>query len=376
MARNRLIHPARTGLFNRRDVIRGLMSLGIMPVMSSSLPRPALANTPHATVFTWGGFDVPELFQDYIDAHGDTPDFAIFGAPEDGLTRLRAGFVTDLIHPCMGDVPRWRQTGLFQPIDTSRLSNWADVIPDLYQEAHNLEDANGGVWLVPFDWGQTSITYRTDLFELEGEESWEMLWDARYAGRIGMLSTGDDAWWCAAIKAGVPFEEIHTDEAFDTIAAVLRAQRPLVRTYTDDSTTLTQALASGEIVASMSWNSTAVELAWGENPVPARFAQPKEGALTWVCGFMMHRDAPSPDRAYDALDALISVSAGEFLTGEYGFGHSNGKVLDLFDDETLEALTLARDPMTILDAGHRSIPQSPEWNARMNTLFERIKAGF
>ena len=371
----KMIRSARQGGLSRRDFTRALLAAGIVPVMSTPFSRRAMASSQrHATVFTWGGFDVPELYQDYIAAHGEEPDFAIFGAPEDGLTRLRSGFVADLIHPCMGDIPRWRQTGLFQPIDPSRLSNWPDVIPSLYEEPHNLEDAESGVWQVPFDWGQTSITYRTDLYDLQGEESWDILWDERYAGRIGMLATGDDAWWCAAIKAGVPFEEIHTDEAFDAIAAVLREQRPLVRTYTDDTTSLNQALASGEMVAAMTWNSSAVELTFEE--VPVRFAQPVEGALTWVCGFMLHKDAPSPDRAYDVLDALISVSAGEFLTGDYGYGHSNARVLELFTDEELAALTLTRDPRDLLDAGHRSIPQPPEWSARMNTLYEQIKAGF
>ncbi len=375
MTIRQMISGVKQGRLSRRAFTRSLLAAGIVPVMSSPFPRRAMASGDgHATVFTWGGFDVPELYQDYIEKHGDVPDFAIFGAPEDGLTRLRSGFVSDLIHPCMGDIPRWRQTGLFQPIDISRLSNWPDVIPSLYEEPHNLEDADGGVWQVPFDWGQTSITYRTDLYDLQGEESWDILWDERYAGRIGMLATGDDAWWCAAIKAGVPFEEIHTDEAFEAIAAVLREQRPLVRTYTDDTSSLNQALAAGEMVAAMTWNSSAVELTFEE--VPVRFAQPKEGALTWVCGFMLHAEAPNPDRAYDVLDALISVSAGEFLTGDYGYGHSNARVLELFDDEELAALTLSRDPMDILDAGHRSIPQPPEWSARMNTLYEQIKAGF
>ncbi len=369
-----MISEAKRGKLSRRAFTQSLLAVGIVPVMSQVAPRAASASSGHATVFTWGGYDVPEMYQPYIDKHGELPDFSIFGAPEDGLTRLRSGFVTDLIHPCMGDIPRWRRTGLFQPIDTSRLSSWPDVIEYLHDTPHNHEDADGGVWQVPFDWGQTSITYRTDLYELEGEESWDILWDERYAGRIGMLATGDDAWWCAAIKAGVPFEDIATDEAFEAISAVLREQRPLVRTYTDDTSSLNQALASGELVAAMTWNSSAVELVYEE--VPVRFAQPKEGALTWVCGFMMHKDAPAPDRAYDVLDALISVPTGEFLTGDYGYGHSNGKVLDLFTDEELAALTLTRDPAELLEAGHRTIPQEPEWTSRMNTTYEQIKAGF
>ena len=101
--------------------------------------------------------------------------------------------------------------------------------------------------MVPFDWGQTSVTYRTDLFDLDGqEESWGMLWDERYKGRMGVLASAADTWWCGAIYAGVDFKELASDENFKKVAEIMRKQRPLIRVYTDDTTTLEQALASGE----------------------------------------------------------------------------------------------------------------------------------
>ena len=286
---------------------------------------------------------------------------------------MRGGFVVDVSHPCNAGLPRWVDTGLFQPIDPSRLANWGDVIPELISMPGN-DAPDGQVWLAPFDWGQTSITYRTDLFDLEGEESWDMLWDKRYAGRLGSLASGGDAWWCGAIKAGVPMTEIDTEEAFEKIAAVMREQRPLIRTYTDDTTTLEQALSSGELVAAMTWNSSATLLQ--AEGIPVKFASPKEGALTWVCGLMIHKDAPNIDRAYDVIDSLLSVESGQFMINDYGYGHSNRRSFDLFDAETLGSLGLSSNPTEILGAGHFQLPQTQEWETRMNTLFEEIKAGF
>jgi spermidine/putrescine transport system substrate-binding protein len=68
------------------------------------------------------------------------------------------------------------------------------------------------------------------------------------------------------------------------------------------------------------------------------FAKPKEGALTWVCGVMIHKDAPNLDRAYDIIDSLLSVSSGEFMIRDYGYGHSNRKAFDAFDEATLAPL--------------------------------------
>ncbi|MGQ0567863.1 MAG: ABC transporter substrate-binding protein [Gemmobacter sp.] len=367
------LHAVRDGKLSRRALNRALFSIGIGTVMVPVLPRRThAAPEDHATWFTWGGFDIPDYFDEYVAKRGELPNFATYGSAEEALTKLQSGFVADIAMPCLSDVPRWSETGLFQPIDTSRLSNWADVMPELWDVSYNVKD--GKPWMVPWEWGQTSVAYRTDMFEVEGEESWDMLWDKRYAGRLGMLAGGGDAWWCAAIKAGVPYDQIHTDAAFEKISAVLREQRPLIRVYSDDTTSTDTALAAGELVACMAWNSSVVSLT-GQG-VPVKFAKPKEGALTWVCGQMLHKDAPNLDSAYDILDSLISLSASIVQIRNSGYGPANRKAFDQFTDDELATYGLSRNPLEILQAGHFGIPQSAEWDQRMTSTWEQIKLGF
>ena len=207
---------------------------------------------------------------------------------------------------------------VFQPIDTGKLSNWGDLVPALTTLEGAIQD--GKTYFAPMDWGQTSITYRHDLVDLGGEpESWSILWDERYKGQLGVIASAGDTWWCAAILAGVDFNNMSSDDNFKKVSDLLRQQRPLIRLYTDDMTTLEQALASGELVAAMTWNSSPVELK--KQGVPVKFANPKEGALTWVCGAMMHKDAPNPDRAHDIIDSLLSTETGGT---PYGASHLAG----------------------------------------------------
>ena len=270
------LHSVKTGALSRRAFSRGLMAAGVGLLTLPATSRFANAATEdQGTYFTWGGYDVPEIFGQYQAKHGELPNFATFGGSEEGLTKMRAGFVVDVSHPCNSGIKRWIETGLFQPLDTSRLSHWNDVIPELYNVDGNVVD--GKPYMAPFDWGTTSITYRSDLVELDGEESWGILWDEKLKGRIGMLASGGDAWWCGAIYAGVDFKDITSDAAFEKIGAAMRKQRPLVRVYTDDTTSLAQALAAGEIVATMSWAETAVSLQ--SEGVPVKYAKPKEGAV-------------------------------------------------------------------------------------------------
>jgi len=364
----------RSGHLSRRDFNKMLSAAGVslvaMPVASKMA---SAAAADQATLFTWGGYDVPEAYGPYIAKHGEAPNFSTFGGSEGELTKMRAGFVVDVAHPCNQAIPRWVASGLIQTLDTSKLSNWPDVMPELYNLEGNVAD--GKPYLAPVDWGRTSITYRTDLFDLQGqEESWGMLWDERYKGRLGMLATAGDSWWCAAIYAGVDFNEISTEENFKKVAALMRKQRPLIRTYTDDTTSLEQSLASGELVAAMTWDSSAVTLK-GEG-IPVAFANVKEGALTWVCGAMMHKDAPHPDKAHDIIDAMLSVESGKWLISENGYGHSNAKSFDQFTAEELAALGLSSTPSDILAAGKFQVPQSQEFETKMNKEFEQIMAGF
>lgn len=212
---------------------------------------------------------------------------------------------------------------------------------------------------------------QADLFELKGDES---MWDKRYKGRLGSLAGAGDAWWVGAIRAGIDFKDIGTAASFDKVAAVLREQRPLIRLYTDDTTSSDNAIAPVELVATLGWSSSVISLQ--KQKVPVKFARPKEGALTWVCGMMLHAQAPKLNSAYDILDSLLCVPTGEHVIGLFGYGSGNKKAFDKFDDATLAGMGLARDPKVILSAGHFMIPQTLEWTAKVSTEFEQIKSGF
>src|SRR5690606_35477082 len=100
------------------------------------------------------------------------------------------------------------------------------------------------------------------------------------------------------------------------------------------------------------------------------------GALTWVCGLVLATDAPHYDKAHDLIDAILSIEAGEFLIGEYGYGHSNVKAFDAFTDEDLAARGLARDAMGILNKGVFVLAVDPEVSTQIENDWAEVTAGF
>ena len=95
----------------------------------------------------------------------------------------------------------------------------------------------------------------------------------------------------------------------DKVAEKLREQRPLLRSYTTDMTSVEQSLASGELVAAMTWNASATTLK--KQGVPVEFMKPKEGMLTWACGFVMLKDAKNVDLAYDFINSRLEADFGQ-----------------------------------------------------------------
>ena len=369
---NEMIEKAAKGKLSRRKFGELLSLTGVSLTAVPVFAKPtAAAEGEEAFYFTWGGYDIPELLGEYYEKHGAYPDMAPYASSNDGLAKVRSGFVVDVMHPCNANAPNWVEAGVVQPIDTSKLSHWEDVIPSM----RHIADRDGETYFAPMDWGQTSITYRTDIVEIpESGESWGILWDERYKGKIAMIGNEGDAWWCAAIYAGIPFDEIDTDENIARAAELLSEQVPLVRMYTDDMTSVEQALASGELVAAMTWNSSPVTLK--AEGVPVAFASPNEGALTWVCGAMISAGAPHVEKAHDVINSLLSPESGRFLINDYGYGHSNKKSFDLVSEERLAELGLSRNPEDILGAGKFQIPTPDIFASKIAEAYAEIQAGY
>lgn len=374
MELQRFIDRLASGNLTRRQMHQALAGVGLATVATPAMRRPALA-AGEVNYFTWAGYDIPEVAGAYYETYGGAPNYSLFGEEEEALQKMRAGFIPDLAHPCTYSVGRWRDSGLFKPIDTGRLEHYPDVWDGL--KSIDIAMADGATWFVPWDWGNSSVLFRTDLApEYAGEENhtWKILFDPKYEQRLGVFDAVDGAVIVAALVAGVadPFDM--TDDEINQVRGLLAEQRPLLRYYWTDQSSVEQGLASGEIVASYAWNSAVVTLK--EQGLPVEYMNPKEGILTWVCGLMMLQDGPGDEQAaYDLIDAMLAPESGAWLIDNYGYGHSNSKAFDLVAPERLDELGLS-SPEALFAQGifFEDIP--PERREKYIEMFEEVKAGF
>ena len=352
---------------DRRDFMAVAAVAGLVPMASSAVSPASAAQGDMIHYFTWSAYEVPELHQSFVDKHGRSPDWSIFASAEDGLQKIRAGFVADLAHPCVDNVPRWHEAGVIKPLDTSRIDAWNDMFPAL----HTMNGAmiDGEVYMAIADFGLSSVIYRTDI--VEGEESWGMMFDDRYSGRV--CGRNSSATLQIALKM-LGYDPMDPTPAQVAEAGdMARKQRDLIRFYWDSQTDMEQAMASGECVVAYAWNEALINLL--DQDVPVAFAAPKEGAFGWACGLVHLAAAENDDQmAYDFINAWLAPETGKFLIESYGYGHGNAKSFDLVDRETLVALGYA-DPEKLMSATSFWVPLTPEIDQLLLETWEDVSAG-
>jgi spermidine/putrescine transport system substrate-binding protein len=341
-----LIECMAEGRLSRREFHRILASAGVALTTLPLISRTSRA-ADKLVYFTWGGYDQDGFMPGYAAKHGALPDMPLFGEEQEALTKLQAGFEVDVSHPCNNRVPIWRDAGVIEPVDISRLATWNDLFESLRTLRGSVTE-DGKHWFVPLDWGLTALLYRTDLVE-SPTDSWDMLWDPRYSGKLSIGDGMADTGLIVATLLKIADPNHMTADDLQRIKAKLLEQKPLLRFYWNDQTSMEQAMASGEIVASSAWNGSAALLR--DQGVPVAFVSPKEGALAYCCGLVLVKGGTHRDEAYDLMNAMSSPEAGKWLIETYGYGHSNRKAFDLVDDALLAKRGLPRDPQTMLSAG-------------------------
>ena len=149
---------------------------------SFGLMLPAHAADGDLTVFDWAGWDIDGVMAQYVAKHGDKPTYAFFGDDDEAFQKVSSGFKADVAHPCAASVPRYREAGLIEPWDTSKITAFADIDPRMYAAPTLKDDA--GLWFLPLDTAYAAVAYNTEEVPAEDVATLQVFTDPKYAGRI------------------------------------------------------------------------------------------------------------------------------------------------------------------------------------------------
>jgi len=318
------------------------------------------------TLLEWSGYELPEFWPGFAEKHADiTPEYSFFAEDAEAFAKAESGFAFDVVHPCTNYWQLWVDKGLVQPIDTSRLTNWGGIRPELAK----LGQFNGQQYYVPWDWGFESILYRTDKVTTP-PQSWGDLWNPEYKGHVSLYDCGECNYIATALALG--FDPWNTTPEQDAqIKQKLMELKPNLLNYWADFTEINQLIASGDVwVAGNVWND-AYKSAVDEG-IPVEYITPTEGRLGWVCGFGVSAKSPNVDLAYDYIDAALAPEAMAYLSNNYAYGAANAKALELTDPTLVDLFSL--DDTSILDKTVFYRPISDAQREAFTSAWSEVKA--
>jgi spermidine/putrescine transport system substrate-binding protein len=279
-------------------------------------PEDSPKNTPKAVLhyFTWSDYIGEELIKEFERQHDVRVVVDTFGSNEELLAKLQSGATGyDVTVPSDFMVSIMAKQGLLAELDLTKVPN-ARLLTDRLQRIPADPDHR---YSLPYLWGTVGIGYNSEAIPVP-PQSWDVLWDPRYKGKISMLNDERELFG-AALRATGHSINARDAQAIDAAKAKLISQKPLVKTYTSER--YDQMLVSGEVILAHGWGG-AVARAMAERP-SIRYVVPKEGGTVWADCLVILKSSRQPDLAMAFINYLLDPSVAARTTERILFASAN-----------------------------------------------------
>jgi spermidine/putrescine transport system substrate-binding protein len=272
---------------------------GLWAVMGGGSPASA-AGELH--VLNWQGYgtDWPWALKLFEERTGLKVIHDYFNSEQEMLTKLRTSPGTyDVVLINNIYTAQAAKEGLIQPIDPSKITNFADLTPQLRDSARFNIDGKlyGLAWL----WGVTSFAYNTEVIK-DRPDSIEVLWDPKYAGHVGWRDDALESVQMAALATG---QDMNNPADIDKVKEKLQALKPQIKTFWSSEDEWNKHMAAHDYDIAVYWSGSAARSKKAFH-LPVDFVIPKEGAIGWYDGLSIAANAPNPEGALKFLDFMVS----------------------------------------------------------------------
>jgi spermidine/putrescine transport system substrate-binding protein len=286
----------------------------------------------------WEGYDgAPastfKAFQRWMSDNEITLTATYVSDNEEMLTKIQASpaGTYDLTSPYHGTVPTMILTGVLEPIDTDKMTNWSAIYPFL-QEQDFIRGEDGTIYGVPFTFSQASPLYNADKVEpLESLAA--VVDDPALKGRFTLIDAPEHFTWIAQILGlGNPDPHHLTTEELQQCLDYGRQVVANSRTLAPALGDILQLLITGEVDYSLTGTYDQVAKAQAEG-VNIQVFHPKEGSQTFVDNYCIPKDAENYDAALAWIDQMLAPEPQAEVAQVYGGGVANPAAVEFLTDE-------------------------------------------
>ncbi|WP_305967776.1 MULTISPECIES: extracellular solute-binding protein [unclassified Mameliella] len=301
-------------------------------------------------LLTWGGYAPDEVIELFEQKTGHTVEVTKSNN-EEMIAKLRAtgGGGFDLVQPSQDRVmgPQM-EFGIYKPIDMSKIDE-SLFIPSMLTATMANTTVNGDVYGVPHVWGTSGLVLNTAEAG-DTVKDYTDLCDPAVAGKVTYRLKRPTLIGFAFAMGEDPFAAYGDEEKYKEIMGKVETKltecKANVKTYWGGGDELMNLVRSGEVTASMAWDTGGWKL--NDDNADITFVAPASGALGWIDTFVLPAKGQADDVAYEWINfvmqpeiaAMITAAAGNFTASagadEYVEDGLKAKYQNSFPQEAID----------------------------------------
>jgi putrescine transport system substrate-binding protein len=323
-------------------------------------------------IYNWSDYIGGHAIADFEKETGIKVIYDTYDSQESVDAKLLAGHSGyDLVVHLSARAARLIKAGVFQPIDRSRLKNYARLNPYLMSSLAALDPGNR--YFIPYTWGTEGMVYNIDAVRAAAPDapldSLDTIFQPRYAAKLArcgftVLESPSEALPMALLYEG---KDPNSNDPRDyaQAAKLFAPVRSDIRAF--DSSNYLNALPNGELCAAMAFSGDYITAAHRAADVGLkirlRYYVPRSGGVVWSDVWTIPADARNVGAALKFIDYMMRPRVAADTTNAIYYANAIPAADPLVEpavraDPAIypDAATLARlHPLTVLtDAAERA----------------------
>jgi len=197
-------------------------------------------------------------------------------------------------------------------------------IPNVSQVADTFKpdflERGGKMYGIPIMWGYDSVLFNTKEVPADkdpGMQSWGLIFDDKYAGRIGWQDASPHMLLAAGLFLGHKQPELMNAEELNEVGKFMIAKKKNVRTIWTSFAQCSNLLATGEVVTT--FGPIPVRYGLQQKGEPITNAWCKEGVLSFVQPAYIPKDSSNQDAAHAMINAMLGQAYASQMSPVCGY---------------------------------------------------------
>ncbi|HEX5736995.1 MAG TPA: extracellular solute-binding protein [Hydrogenophaga sp.] len=311
---------------------------------------PVLDEEKVLNIYNWPDYITETMVADFEKEFGIKVNYDTFENNEALHAKLVAGNSGyDIVVPTAGFAKKQVDGSLYQPIDKSKITNYANLDPEFMKKIAGVDPENKH--LVPWAWGFTTVGINKQKVEKAlgdmpmPENAWDLVFNPEYSSKlkscgIAYLDSPSEILPVALHYVGKPAYS-ENPEDFKAAGEMLAKVRPDVRLF---SSTMIDDIAGGKACAFVGWSGDiniaadrVKEMGGTEEIVPLL---PTGGGLVFIDTMAIPADAKHVNNAHAFIDFYLRAENGAAMANEMNYPTGNKAALPMVKDEVKDNKTI------------------------------------